>query len=467
VPVNFGSSIVDFLESYFSTIASSFTFNNQVYFENLDLDPVTFTNNGTLGGFEEITNIGTGGSLGTGSFSYDGTVNSLAVALVVEAPGNITLTGATATQTALFGSTSNVNYTVTDGAASSIFAGGGADSITLYTTNTTMNDTVFSAGADTVNAVGNGSVNLTAVSGADDEVIIQSANVTVTAEGNATVGVHWENPQSGGSIDFINNSTTEATVFSGIFNTSAATPNVTAYGGTGGGYFIGGQRGGAAGANFLVGGAPGSVSVSASGVITQVSADSTAGVSTLVGGADGSIMDAQGFGTGSGVSFANTNAFFAGSGAETMIAASSTDNNIFQIGLKYPGLGQPQSNGVVSTDGAGVQTFYLGNSAGATLYGSTADVGHFANTFNFVSDATAGGGVFTIENFASSNASIYLVDAAGTAAGSASISTLITSPFNSNDVLIGLSDGTQITLKNTSLSDIGTQTLSSGIVQIY
>lgn len=424
-------------------------------------DPSTFSNGSTLSGLEEFTNVNpVDGSTFVGPISFAATVDPLSVALLVQEPGDITLTGAANTQFASFGDGSNVNYTVTDGVASTIFLGGGADSVTLYTTNTTLNDTIMSAGTDTINAVGNGLVSLTAMAGADDNVIIDSANVTVTAEGNATVGIHWENVAAGGTVDFINGSNVAATVFAGIYNGAANAANVTAFGGTGGGFFIGGQKGGGPGDNLLVGGGPGSVSISGSGVITQVSADSTSGIVTLVGGADGSVLEAQGYTT------VSANAMFAGSGAETLIAASTTGANLFQLGLNYPGLGEPQSNGVVSTQGSGSQTFYLGNSAGATLYGSTA-AGEFGNTYNFVSDATAGGGTFTIENFASNNAAIYLVDAAGTAAGSASISTFITSPFNSNDVLIGLTDGTQITLKNTSLSDIGVTTTAGGVTEIY
>ena len=392
------------------------------------------------------------------------TVPASATNVVVETPGTVSLTGAASTSFALFGATSNVNYSVSDGGATSIYAGGGDDTLTLRDGGVaTLNATIAASGNDTLNLIGVGNVFSTVVSGATASYDIGSANSTITAEGNATVSIGFDGPSEAGHVYFINNSTAAATVFSSVFTGGqTAQSNVTAFGGAGGGFFDGGQGGGSL-PNLEVGGAFGSVTVSSTGVITQVSADSSAGAVTLVGSSAGDILDAQGGGA--------QNDFFGGSGSETMIAASSTGSNLFQLGLNYPGLRLPTTDGLVSTDGSGQQNFFLGKSDGAQLYGST--VTGSTNVFTVVSDTVtaAGGGVYTmgggnfgIHNFTPGNDFVLLADNADTANGTASILNIYQDPATTVSASalyatdIALTDGTVIKLYGVAATDVQSAT---------
>ena len=461
-------SINNLLQEYLNNISGGVT-TGAVSFQNNDLiggSNFSVPGSGSTG-FEEFTNTDsaggvTGGSLAGGAYTVSPNANYLAV----EAPGTFSLTGAASTSFALFGANSNVNYSVSNGGPSSIYAAGGSDTVTLRNDGTVLlNDTLYSAGKDTMNLFGEGSVTATSTQNANDYYMIDQTNATITAEGNATVGVHFLSRNSGGTLDFINNSSAAATVFASVFlngtTASTASTNVTAFGGAGGGYFDGGQKTGPL-SNLLVGGEVGSVSVSGSGVITQVSADSNAGAVTLVGGGDGSILDAQGG--------AAQNDFFAGSGSETMIAASTTGANLFAVGLQYPGLGEPQSNGVVSTSGSGNQTFVIGNSAGATLYGSTATGA--TNNYFVVSDSTVTGGNFSIYNFFPSYSQLILSNATGIAPGSASINAIYQDPADTiagtagYNTVISLSDNTTIKLYGVSVGSVSTFVDSNNVTHI-
>ena len=466
-------SINNLLQDYLNNLTGGVT-TGAVSFENNDvMGGLNLTVPGTGStGFEEFTNtdsVGavTSGSISGGAYTVSPNVNYLAV----EAPGTFSLGGAASTSFALFGANSNVNYSVSNAGPSSIYAAGGTDTVTLRDDGSVpLNDTLFSAGTDTMNLFGAGSVTATSTQNANDFYMIDQTNASITAQGNATVALGFLSQNSGGTLDFINNSTVSATIHASVFsNGTTAANNVTAFGGTGGGYFDGGQKTGSV-SNLLVGGAVGSVSVGSTGVITQVSADSTAGAVTLVGGGDGSILDAQG---------AALNELFAGSGNETLIAASTTGANLFQLGLNYPGLGQPYSNGVVSTQGSGSQNFFLGNSNGASLYGSTA--AKALNAYYVYSDATIQGGTFNIFNFTDvtgnstvgfSGSEILLTNGSGTAGGSASIQAIYQDPADTIsgtagfNTVIQLSDNTTLKLYGVSASSIHTITNSSGITFI-
>jgi len=114
--------------------------------------------------FEEFTNTNADGSQAPGSVPGGASYYDIAptvTALAVQAPGNLTLNGGTAPSTtfALFGANSNVTYSTSDGVPESIFAAGGADSIKLSGDgNVELNDTVWSSGTDTIDAFGEGSV---------------------------------------------------------------------------------------------------------------------------------------------------------------------------------------------------------------------------------------------------------------------------------------------------------------------
>jgi hypothetical protein len=441
VPSNFAGaigasgSLNTALQQYLNAISASVT-ASQYSFINNDIAgnssvSVAATVSGA-GKFEEFSNVSSGGVTTSGSISGSYTVASGVTDVAVEAPGSETITGVGTTSVALFGASSNVTYTVTDPTAGSIYAAGGADSITLYSTSTSNAETIYSAGHDTINLVGGGTDHVSIQGNANDVIQIEAANAFVTATGAATVGLHWDNGNAGGTLNFVNSSSQAATIYTAVFingsSTTTAATHVTASGGAGGGFYVGGQ----AGNNSLVGGT---------------------GAVTLVGGGNGDYLSA---------SSSSTNYLFAGSGSETLVAGSTTGANLFQIGLNYPGVGQPAGNGVVSTSGSGLQTFFLGNSDGETIYGSQ---NASFNLFNVVSNATAGGGIFNIYNF--HNGFINLIDAADTGPGSATISAIAADPVSSSTTDIYLSDGTTIKLHGVSASSLATVTGASGITSIY
>jgi len=424
------------LQSYLDGISASVT-SSQMGFINNDIvasTPSTFIS--TVAGantFEEFTNTDSAGDTVSGSVTGSYTVSAGVTDVVVQAPGSETIAGTGSVTSALFSALSNVNYSVTNPGAGAIYAAGGADSITLYSAGLDNAETIYSAGTDTINMVGQGTDNVSIGSGANDVIQIEAANANVTATGAATVGIHWDNGNAGGTLNFINTSSQAATIYTAVFingaSTTTAATHVTASGGAGGGFYVGGQ----AGNNSLVGGT---------------------GVVTLVGGGNGDYLSAS--------SGAGTNELFAGSGTETLVASSTTGSNLFQVGLNYPGVGQPAGNGVVSTEGSGVQSFFLGNSDGETIYGSQNAT---FNLFNIVSNETAGGGIYNIYNF--HNGFISLIDGADTAGGTASVSAITADPVSSGTTDIYLSDGTTIKLHGVSASSLTSVTGATGITTIY
>lgn len=363
----------------------------------------------TTGGSGDLISTTGGSSVGAGVQS-----------LIVNATGDLTVTGSGSTTVADFGSSSNVDYLVQNASSGAIFASGGSDTISLLPSINNVNDSIYSSGHDSINLFAGGNDAVSVMSGANDTVNVTDANATVTAEGNATVGIWWASRNSGGTLDFVNNSSTAATVFSSVFNQKSGpnlvAPNsVTVFGGDGGGYYNGGQ----AGNNSLVGGA---------------------GVVTLVGANSGDFLEAN--------SSIGQNALFAGSGSETLEATSLSGSNQFAVGLPYPGLPNPVGNDLISTAGSGQQNFHLGNGT-ATIYGSTAAT---ANVFNIYGDSTTGGGDFIIHNFV--NATMFLTNATDNGPGDATIKSIGADPIYGNSTEIILSDNTQIHLIGVSSSSV-------------
>ena len=106
------------------------------------------------GGGVEYTDVSTVNGSGTGAVSGAFTVASGAG--VVQAQGDMTLSGNGQTSVAVLGANSNVVYSDVNGGSSggadSIFAAGGNDSITLYsTTNSGSSYQITSTGNDTLN----------------------------------------------------------------------------------------------------------------------------------------------------------------------------------------------------------------------------------------------------------------------------------------------------------------------------
>jgi hypothetical protein len=413
------TSLNSLLQGYLGGLTAGFN-DGTASFENVnlvtnatDVAPSSVTGAPVFEEFTNVSNSVTGG----GGGNYAATVGSGVTDLAVQVPGNVTLLGASATTTALFGAGSNVDYTVVDPAAGTLYLAGGNDSVTLLSNFANNAETIYSAGNDSINLKGEGT-DYVSVYG-NGTVLVQNADAVVTAEGNATTNVFWDNA-AGGTLNFTNNSSVAATIH---INPAATGAKVTAYGGAGGGYFVGGTSG----SNSLVGGS---------------------GVVTLVGGGSNDFLEAQGYTTiGSG------NIFVAAAGTnETMIATSATGANFFSAGLNYPGgTGNPAASGVISTQGSGVQNFSLGNSPGETIYGSTQTGA--SNAYLFTNTATFGGGVYSIYNFINNASNIYLTNGAG-GAGTASVTSMNVDSSDPTQFDIKLADGTQILLKGLTSQEI-------------
>lgn len=373
---------------------------------------------------------GTNNDTASGSF----TVNASANTVIVSAAGDETIQGNGVTNVAIFGATSNVTYSDTNGgsakAADSIFASGGNDSITTFsTTNTGSSYQIFSAGNDTINLKNQGTDSVIATGTAHTHVFISQGEATVTATDSSVVRV---NETGSGTLDFINNSSNAATVLSSSNQDGSALNAVTAFGGAGGGFYAGGL----AGNNSLVGGT---------------------GTVTLQGGGNNDFLEAN--------SSIGTNLLMAGAGTETLLASSASGSNTFQVGLSPDSAhGAIVSNGVVSTEGSGIQTFMLGSSDSTTLTGSSA--AGALNLYDFVRDSATeanGPANFTITNF-SANSAIFITDSTP-GAGAVSI-TAIGNQLGGGGAEILLSDKTTINLTGVSAKSIVASTDSNGTIRI-
>lgn len=206
---------------------------------------------------------------------------------------------------------------------------------------------------------------------------------------------------------------------------------MTAYGGAGGGYFVGGR----AGNNSLVGGT---------------------GTVTLQGAGAGDFLSVSG---------GSNNILFAGTGNETLIGGSTSGSNLFQLGLSYTGsTGAIVANSMVSTEGSGLQAFFLGSSSSSTLTGSSATGA--TNFYDIIRDPATqanGGAVYTITDFVPGRDVLQFTD--GTqAAGSSTLVSISTAPSGAAEIY--LSDGTSVFLKGVSASSLVAHTTSTGIINI-
>ncbi|MDE1906697.1 MAG: hypothetical protein KGH75_09655 [Rhodospirillales bacterium] len=425
VPSSLGTTVNSLLQTYLDGVSASVNAGS-AGFENYNAVNGAIASIGGSGinYLEEITNTDSVGNTVSGApFGGVVTVNPAATTLVVQAPGNLSISGSSVTGVALFGSGSNVAYSV-DGGSGSIFAAGGNDSI--YAKDAA--ETVTSAGNDTVtfaSATSNNDV-LTAVGNATTRVYVGGADVaTVTASDSAQASVVFLT-NAGGSLDFINNSSKAQTIYSGSYTTAGggsiyATNAVTAFGGLGGGFFVGGRGG----LNMLDGGT---------------------GNSTLVGGGAGDTLIAGG----------SQNYLYTGVGAETLQGGGIA--NVFQVGLENVGIGMTTAVGdVVSAGGSGEQDFLLGNLTATTLTGST--VVGAKNVYDILGAVstsgglvTLGGSTLTITDFGGSD-NIYLVDNNGFGPNAPTFDTM-QAALGGGGTNILLSDGTQINLKGVSTSQV-------------
>jgi hypothetical protein len=440
VDIGFDSAVGALLQRYFNAISTAITASPAQF--NLDDFDIATGHDYHLetiaaAGLAEFTNIDTAGSPSSGMVTTGlYSIAASSVAMVAQAPASYSLTGSPATNLALLGSTANIDYNVTSPTlhGASIFGGGGSNSINI---NGTASVNIFSAGADSLYLNGLGDDHVTAYSGADDLVTILEGSATVTALGNATVGVTFDE-HAGANLDFINNATTPQTVFSGAYTApgggSVFAPNsVTAFGGAGGGYFVGGL----AGQNSLVGGA---------------------GAVTLQAGGPQDFLEATGA----------SNVFFSGNGTETLDATSTTGANLFQLGGPYTGKGTVTTSGSTFTSGAGNQVFFIANVQSETITGSQSLSNGAQNVYDVIGDSTAGGGSFTITDFTAFPSSVlYLTGFDGAEASDASISVIGAEIGNPGTTQILLSDGTVMTLRGVAPAAVQTINASAGIVAIY
>jgi len=426
-----GGSLNQLLENYLVSLTNSIQ-GGSYAFENNDIagggDFVTVPAS-VSGSFEEFTNTDSVGGVAGGTVSGAYTVSAGVTDVLVQAPGNVTLAGNGTARDVLFGADSNVNYTQSIGGSAIIVAAGGNNVINVTAAN--VNDTVASSGNDTVvfNGTG-GNDQIFAAGNATTQVFVGGSDAaTVTASDNAQVGVLFVQ-RSGGTLDFINNSSQAQTVFSAAYGSSMGVNSVTVNAGAGGGLYVGGV----AGNNSLIGGS---------------------GAVTLVGGGTGDVLEGNS---------AVSNFLFGGTGFETLLGATGSANNLIAVGLPYPGIGALTASGLVSTDGSGVQSFFIGNTNGETLTGST--VTGAINVYDIVGTSTTGGGNMLITNFHTGDW-INLTDAAATALGSASIYNITADNSPSGGTDIYLTDNTRIHLLGVNAAQISSVSGSNGVVSMY
>lgn len=429
IPSSLPTAVNSLLQTYLDGVTGSIT-GGTASFMNYNAVTGTSVSVGGSGTnfYEEITNIDSVGASTGGSVSSVVGVTAGVTDLVVQVPGYVSVSGVSTTDFALFGAASNVSYSVSGGAGS-IIAAGGDDSISIGGSGAIY--TVTSAGNDTVNFNGTNALGVIDASGnATTRVYVGGSDVvTVEASDSAQASVVFL-ANAGGNLDFINNSGDAQTVFSGAYTTAGggsiyAVNAVTAYGGGGGGFFVGGRGG----YNLLQGG--------------------TGDVTLVGGGANDTLMSGTG----------TQNFLYSGVGAETLQGGTGSGSNVFYVGLENVGIGMTSAVGdVVSSNGSGTQDFILGNLTATTLTGST--VTGASNVYDVFGAVSASGGVdtlggssFTITDFGA-NSTIFLLDESYGFGSNAPTVETMQSALGGGGTTILLSDGTQISLKGVSTSQV-------------
>ncbi len=398
----------------------------------------------TAAGVYELTNTDSVGATTGGSSSGTFAVPTSYSTLVVQAPGAYTVDGnGTTNFLAVFSGQSSVDFnalnsgtgTVVAGANDFVQVGGtffggqgwsvlggatGADTINTTAENASIttqgsNNVVGLAGVNATLVAGGshdlvagyGGLNTISVTGSTDAILIQGGADTVYAmAGSTSVNAFFFN-SGGGTLDFINQSSVGASVTGGA--DAGASGSVTVFGGVGGGYYQGGTNGN----NSLVG-------------------SMGSGAATLIGGGNNNFLSVGGSGT---------NAMFAGDGTATLIAGPGTTDNLLAGGL---------GTDIISTDGSGKQSFFVGNQGSETLTGSSVS-GAF-NGYYFSQSSTSGGGTDVLTDFRYGTDHVYInpFDSTGSAVSVQGISATTINGAASSDVT--LSDNTIIKLVGVTFS---------------
>lgn len=221
----------------------------------------------------ELTNTDSVGATTAGTISGSIGISSVYSAVVVQAPGAVTINGSGVSTEYVLGSSTIVDLN----------------------TNGGNNTIVGVTSSDTINATsGNSSISY---SSGSNKSVTDTGNNTIVATGSASV-VAVVAKGYAGTINFTNNSSKAAEVV-------AQAGSATVFGGNAGGTFLGGS----AGSNLLVGGS---------------------GAAFLVGGGNNDTLEAGG---GGATTTNGANYLFAGSGNETLLASSVTGTNLFAVGV--------------------------------------------------------------------------------------------------------------------------------------
>jgi hypothetical protein len=424
-------------------------------FENIDVAGLSGNLTATVGasttGIFELTNSSSiNGASTAGSANVIVNVPTTYGAIVVEAPGSETVNSSANGLLAIFGDTSKVDFngsgtgTVVaagsgqfvglDGGIWSVDASGG-DSVQSGAANATIN----TAGANNIVGLlgGNSDINLggsndlvetynsgvtanISVSGANNRILVDGGADTVTAvTGNSGLNIFFN--LSGGSLDFINASSSSVTVSGAV--AGAIGGSVTAFGGAGGGTYIGGPGGN----NSLVGGS---------------------GLVQLYGSGTNNLLSVSGAGAaGNLLSVGN-------SGSSTLIASASTSNNTFYGGLT--------GSTVMQSSGTGLQTFFVGAKDQENLTGSTTTGA--ANDYYFLQDAS-GSGNDVITNFSLTRDKIF-IDTIGADQGQVSVGSISANGGASGGSIIFLTDNTSITLYGISTAQLAAADIKKGSTTI-
>jgi hypothetical protein len=305
----------------------------------------------------------------------------------------------------------------TDGNDTVAVAVSGSATVSTYGQGLALNNAI---GADTVpsNVVGLNAGDVTVVSGGTNDLVESfvgsdvvsvnnSANVLVSG-GAATVYADLGSTavkaffQVGGTLDFINNSGSAATVSGDV--PGATGGSATVFGGAGGGVYIGGSGGN----NSIISG-------------------TGTGLSTVVGAGSNNFLSVGGYGTVNAANLLN-----AGSGGATMVAGSTTDVNQF-----YGGTG---TDSIVSF-GQGSQVYFVGSQGTENITGSTVTG---ASNHYYLSSASASR-EDVINNFNMSRDSLTVTSAGDTISGVFAAS---------GGALVQLADNTLIQLVGISASSL-------------
>jgi len=468
IPSGFTGSVLSSLQSLLIS-ASGAVSANAANFEKLDVAGQSGAQSATVGSFStgvlvlansDSTNASTAGSANV-SLNVPTGYNTL----IVEAPGSETISGNGASNfLGIFGANSTVNFT--GGGSGSIFGGGPGDFLEMNggswsVFGSSSGDETVNVGANNIfvsvsgagNATGNeedtasahsnvvglsganatvssngtndliasygGSADIVSVNGSAAVLITGGSDTVYATAASTAAKAFFSSQTAGGTIDFINMSTTAASVLGSSF-TNAAAGSATIFGGAGGGYYQGGNGGN----NSLVGG---------TGAVTLIAA----GIGNMLSAAGGS----------------NDALFAVAGGSATMIAGAGTSN----VNL----VGAYGDNDSILSSGSGYQAFFIGADSSETLTGSMAASSN--SYLLFQNTGSLSGGLDVITNFRYGTDHLF-INPTGYAQSQSGVSIAAFDPISGSQsgTLLQLNNGTLIKLLGVSLTGAEQSSILSG-----